>query len=354
MALNNLKQSPIPVVPRQMQIVNPDGTPTRSGQLLLQQLVNTNFVNYGSSTDMANAANLPDGALYCQTDRNGVLYQLQDGEWHYIAGTMWNFLNPDQRPKGLGGNDAGFEFRSIDTDTNYAPREFIWSGAEWVETTLVEYGTHAARPPADERTPSRTLYVETDRTVLYQNQNNAWVYVAGTMWGTISPDQRPAGLGTNDDGFLFETTDSYELYRWTGSAWANSTQSNTVDFAMASAQLALTTSAQDIPGVSVTLTRNGRYCAMATISFQEYGGDAGSVFYGSIVVGGTAQGGAIVYRCGNGTGTTAGGGTVSQTVGFTVSTAPVVVKLQAYKSGGTGGSVTDAYHSTLSLIWIGP
>jgi len=35
---NNLKQTPIPVVPRTMRIVNGDGTVTRSGQLLLEQL----------------------------------------------------------------------------------------------------------------------------------------------------------------------------------------------------------------------------------------------------------------------------------------------------------------------------
>ena len=35
---NNLKQTPIPVVPMTMKIVNSDGTVTRSGQLLLQQL----------------------------------------------------------------------------------------------------------------------------------------------------------------------------------------------------------------------------------------------------------------------------------------------------------------------------
>jgi len=35
---NNLKQQPIPVVPRTMRIVNGDGTVTRSGQLLLEQL----------------------------------------------------------------------------------------------------------------------------------------------------------------------------------------------------------------------------------------------------------------------------------------------------------------------------
>lgn len=34
----NPKRTPIPVVPMTMKIVNPDGTPTRSGQLLLEQL----------------------------------------------------------------------------------------------------------------------------------------------------------------------------------------------------------------------------------------------------------------------------------------------------------------------------
>jgi len=34
----NRKKEPIPVVPRTMKIVNPDGTVTRSGQLLLEQL----------------------------------------------------------------------------------------------------------------------------------------------------------------------------------------------------------------------------------------------------------------------------------------------------------------------------
>lgn len=39
-AKTNLKRTPIPVVPMTMKIVNPDGTPTRSGQLLLEQLQN--------------------------------------------------------------------------------------------------------------------------------------------------------------------------------------------------------------------------------------------------------------------------------------------------------------------------
>jgi len=130
---------------------------------------------------------------------------------------------------------------------------------------------------------------------------------------------------------------------------------NTVQFVMANAQLTLTTTAQDIPGATITVTRNGQYLAIATISFQQVGaGDAGSVFFGSILVGGSVPGGALTFRCGNGTGNTVGGGTVSQTLGFTVSAAPQVVKLQANKTSGTGSRVTDPFHSTLSVVWVSP
>jgi hypothetical protein len=226
---NNLKSTPIPVVSARMQIVNSDGTPTRSGMLLLQQMQQQNFVGYGLAGS-ADQANMPDGSYFTiEGDNDEILYQLQNGEWHYIAGTMWGTLNPDQRPQKLGPNDAGFDFRSIDSNTDYAPRQFIWSGHEWIETTLVLYGTHAARPPADERTPSRTLYVETDRTeVIYQQQANSWHYLAGTMWGTLSPDQRPTDLGANDAGFEFRSTDTSDTYApreflWSGSVWVETT-----------------------------------------------------------------------------------------------------------------------------------
>jgi hypothetical protein len=39
------------------------------------------------------------------------------------------------------------------------------------------------------------------------------------MYGTLSPDVKPADLGTTDVGFLFESTDFYHLYKWTGSVW---------------------------------------------------------------------------------------------------------------------------------------
>jgi hypothetical protein len=67
-----------------------------------------------------------------------------------------------------------------------------------------------------------SLFFETDRTVLYVvvgGGNNQWDYAGGVMYGTLSPDLKPSDLGTSDLGFLFESTDYYHLYRWTGSTW---------------------------------------------------------------------------------------------------------------------------------------
>ena len=68
---------------------------------------------------------------------------------------------------------------------------------------MVLYGTHAARPPADEKTPPRTIYVENDRGAIYQHQAGFWQYLAGTMWGTLSPRSKADRLGHHDAGFDF-------------------------------------------------------------------------------------------------------------------------------------------------------
>lgn len=216
---NNLKQTPIPVVSPRAQIVNGDGTVTRMGQLLLEQLQAATTIQ-GTHENRPDPGSTPVGALYVESDR-GVLYYNDGSAWHYLAGTMWGTLSPDQRPTDLGVDDAGFEFRSIDTNADLAPREFIWSQSEWIETTLVMYGTHANRPAADEKTPPRTLYVEEDRgNVIYQQQADKWMYLAGTMRGTFSPDQRPTDLGVNDAGFDFRTTDDpAREFIWSQTEW---------------------------------------------------------------------------------------------------------------------------------------
>jgi hypothetical protein len=61
--------------------------------------------------------------------------------------------------------------------------------------------------------------------VLYQNQGGIWVYIAGIMYGTLVPDQRPADLGpAADAGFQFRTTtDPARAFTWNGGQWVETT-----------------------------------------------------------------------------------------------------------------------------------
>lgn len=95
------------------------------------------------------------------------------------------------------------------------------------------YATHATRIGSSTHAPSavpdQSLFFETDRNAIYQARLvagvPAWVYVGGLPFpGTISPDQKPTDLGTNDAGFSFFSTDFNRPYRWTGSAWADDIQ----------------------------------------------------------------------------------------------------------------------------------
>lgn len=440
---NNLKQSPIPVVPSTLQLVNSDGTVTRSGKLLLQQLQPATTIQ-GSHANRPDPKQTPDGALYVESDR-GSLYYNEGGTWQYLAGTMWGTLSPDQRPTDLGVNDAGFEFRSIDTNPDLAPRTFIWSQSEWIETTLVMYGTHANRPAPNETTPPRTIYVEEDRgNVMYQQQANKWMYIAGTMWGTLSPDQRPTDLGVNDAGFEFRSTDASaanaprtfvwsqtawiettlvlygahaarpaanaqtpprtlyietdrgnviyqqqgnvwqyvagimsgtispdqrptglgvndtefqfrgtdqpKLYYWSGTAWVDVTPVTPIALlATATASLALTATPTNIPGCTLTLPNAGRYLVQGVFYFTFAAADSGGTLIGLFPPVGTAS----VAAMGAGTAITFNG-TVTQQWLYTA-TAGAVITIQAYKGGGTGtASSVNAGHTSLSAIWLGP
>jgi hypothetical protein len=99
------------------------------------------IVTYGFHANRPDPAVMPDGALYVEWDRPFVVYQVQGGVWHYIAGTMFGTLSPDQRPTDLGANDAGFDFRGTDQQ-----REFIWSQTAWVEVTPVTGALNLTHP----------------------------------------------------------------------------------------------------------------------------------------------------------------------------------------------------------------
>lgn len=355
---NNLKQTPIPVVSRTMPIVNPDGTVTRSGQLLLEQLQPAT-TTYGDHADRPDPGNVSDGAVYIEIDR-GSIYQNVNGVWRFITGTMWATLNPDQRPTDLGVNDGGFDFRTTDDPA----REFIWSQTEWIEATPVRYGTHAARLAVVVSTViDQLLWVETDRGVLYQLQDaTTWQYIAGTMWGTMVPDQRPTDLGAHDAGFDYRSTDAPPReFIWSQTAWVETTpQAGLLQIARSTSNLTLTTTATPIPGVSLTLARAGVYLITGAFDFVGSGaGDSGSGATGILSANGAVQPNFVVFV----PLVIAGAGlTVNPTPlrvmafqqwSYFASTPGQVVLLEASKNLGTGASVTGP-QTTISALWVSP
>jgi hypothetical protein len=317
------------------------------------------LVTFGDHADRP--ATAPEGALYLEADRGSVLYQLQDGEWVYVSGVMWGALSPDERPADLGSpNDIGFEFWAVDQ----APvRKYIWNGSAWIEQTPVIYGTHAARLALTVSDVALgVLFIETDRSnVVYEMRrpasSNVWVYVTGTMTGTMSPDQRPGDLGTNDTGFLFLSTDSSQTFRWSGSAWVDLTAvapANDFQNGVGSGSMTLTTTATAIPGLSLTITRAGVYAITAITDFALTGaGDAGSILLSQIAVDGAVIGRFGIFQTDTASATSnracipilaryvSGGGSHTLTV-------------LAHKNAGTGTSVVFPGNSTLSSMWISP
>jgi hypothetical protein len=219
----------------------------------------------------------------------------------------------------------------------------------------VNQGTHEERlatNPAN--VPDGALWVETDRgNVVYQVQQDedgepVWVYLAGTMAGTLTPDERPADLGEFDTGFMFAATDTDEIYQWDGTAWVDitpvTTEDNSVEYAKATSVLTLTTTAQVIPGCSIVLSRAGKYLVVATFDFAAINDPTIALIGGILGVPGQAivqYFGSDIFRA-----------TVAQQWMLTAGVG-TTVQLSAYKSGGTGSSQTMA-ETTLSVTWIAP
>jgi len=304
-------------------------------------------IQYGTHDTRPNPDEVPPGSLFSE---GSVLYQNQTDGWHYLAGTQWGTLSPDQRPTWLGPKDAGYDFRTTDTNDIYAPREFIWSGSAWVEATFQLYGTHASRPAADSLTPPRTFYTETDRgNVLYQQQANAWHFVSGAMSGTLSPDQRPTDLGANDTGFEFRGTDQQKQYVWSGSAWIDITgaAANQALIAYSSADLTITGASQDLPGSSITLPTAGKWlitgCFTVTVATGDFGFTIGCHWNAN----GSGTGPTAFLQASTATTTS-----ISRQWMFTAA-AGNFVRLMAFKTGGSGASVAAA-NSSISALWVSP
>lgn len=61
-----------------------------------------------------------------------------------------------------------------------------------------------------------TLFVETDRLLVFRNTGTVWKYVAGTYTDTLA---NIPTLGTDDAGLLFGVSDYAHLLKWSGTAW---------------------------------------------------------------------------------------------------------------------------------------
>jgi hypothetical protein len=219
----------------------------------------------------------------------------------------------------------------------------------------VNEGTHEERLALlPGNAPDGALWVETDRgNVVYQVQIDAdgepqWVYLAGAMSGTLTPDERPTDLGDLDAGFQFAAADTGQTFQWSGTAWVDITpappEENSVEVAYASAPVTLTPDAQDVPGCALTAARAGRY--LVTACFDFINNDTGFACIGTLE-GETSVALLTSYA--------------SDPLEATVSQQWVVdveadhtFQLIAWKTVATVGGSSVSTQSSISATWIAP
>jgi hypothetical protein len=155
-----------------------------------------------------------------------------------------------------------------------------------------------------------------------------------------------------DEGTLYYETDLGLLYVTAGSPerqWVYITPSD-VQAAYCGTLLILTTTPTDVPDCSLTLTRAGVY--LVTAAFQMAGsgaGDDGEALLGYLMADGSLQAQTTYFVAVAG----ASGGCSAQTWIHTAADPGEVVKLQAEKSGGSGGSFV-AENTSIVAQWIRP
>lgn len=222
---------------------------------------------------------------------------------------------------------------------------------------IVDYGTHAARLAINTKgMPDGAIFFETDRNnVEYQLQSNVWYYVGGTMLGTLSPDQRPTGLGTTDTGFLFQTTDTNQLYMWSGSGWVLETPTippipitNTILYANSSTNLVLSNTPLSVPGTFVNISIAGYYLVMGVFFFHYLPADFGSYMVGNM---NPTQGASAIFAA-TPTSSSPMDFLVSQNWALNITSVPTTINLTAYKSGGSGVSACNSPHTSITAVLI--
>jgi len=95
----------------------------------LTQVLN-DTLRFGTHAARLAAVADPSGALWVETDRNNIVYQVQmvggAPAWVYVTGAMYGtIIAADQRPTDLGANDTGLIFLSSDSTS------VRWMGTSW-------------------------------------------------------------------------------------------------------------------------------------------------------------------------------------------------------------------------------
>lgn len=363
--------SPLPIpLPLQNEVVDERRLLTVPWVSLFQWILNIGTRTFltGTHADRIDEKNDPaqfrPGTWFWETDRT-VLYQVRivpvvpatvpptvAPQWVYVLGTMK--AAKTLRPADLGTYDAGFQFAATDTGQLY-----LWNGTAWVDITaypVTRYGTHAQRLAyATATLTDGALWCETDRgNVLYQLQNGVWWYIAGTMFGTLSPDQRPTDLGVRDAGFDFRSTvPPPQEFLWSQTAWVEvSSASGDVQHVNSTASLTLTATAAAVPGTTITLARAGRYLISGNFTFVVFGtGDFNVGLRGDMAANGVAQPGQVLLTCPTANTYIA----TSQMWVYQAPAAGHTVLLRAWKdAGATGTSQALGGFTSITALWVSP
>jgi hypothetical protein len=116
-------------------------------------------------------------------------------------------------------NNLGSLYYETDTGLTYIAKSVSGVGT-WIYASGVYQDTYANRPTVTESDNGLPFYA-TDQNVLYVVEAGSWIWLAGIMFGTITPDQRPT-LAAGDIGFRFFALDATILREqyWTGTVWA--------------------------------------------------------------------------------------------------------------------------------------
>jgi hypothetical protein len=118
--------------------------------------------------------------------------------------------------------------------------------------------------------------------------------------------------------------------------------------------MTLTTTPQNVPGVSIVINKAGRWLIHAVATFVQSGDENTAVFVGLINVdNGASIIQALVFNTSNVATETVGGATVSNQIVYVSDAASHTITLQAYKTTGAGASYT-ATQTNLSLLWVSP